>query len=484
MHSTRLRRFLLTLTLPALGVSCHAQTPTSTNTGAGAPAAAVADMCPPFGWQEGLAKYLAADAAFPTQDTATLPTPDCNFHEWSWEAFVWATALIDNNGTKVPRFMTLPTPEDLLATDANAGAVKPRTLKLGARSLRAHGAAGFTEGTGAIVEADGNILIAPNGYPVLASVHMDRSYFAIAQKNLIINGGYESQPQDSTFSVGAAVFKATWLRLDPGQQPPAGAYTTEAQVPVLTILRTKSTVTIIPVPGKFTTATVALVGLHVVGCTENHPEFLWGTFEHKLNAPMTPDNTFVPTGTNPGNFTFYKANTSYASVNIANVPPTLTFNTATQKFSPVNNIVQENATGGENQAGGPANVVALNASGQKFLAGQSAPQSAFANYNLIGTVWMKPNTYNVNSTSLDAVGSVLLANTTAETYLQVANVNPQSGWINCFSCHNPTSYSFQKNPPPLANRLIALSHVLSVGTYYAVPNLITGGAPTTEEAPK
>ena len=86
---------------------------------------------------------------------------------------------------------------------------------------------------GAIVEADGNMLVAQNGYPVYASVHMNKSYFDTARKNLIATGGYQNQPASSYFDVGAAVFKATWLRLDPGQPPPAGAYTTQAQVPVL-----------------------------------------------------------------------------------------------------------------------------------------------------------------------------------------------------------------------------------------------------------
>jgi hypothetical protein len=216
------------------------------------------------------------NAAFPTTDTRPVPTPDCNFHEWSWEAFVWATALIADpgSGTTVPRFMTLATPADLLNTAENAGEAKVRPLTLAARAQTFHGAPGFTEGAGAIVEADGNMLVAQNGYPVYASVHMNKSYFDTARKNLVVNGGYQSQPASSTFSVGAAVFKATWLRLAPGQQPPAGAYTTQAQVPVLQTTTSPGLITIAPVPGKFETVTVALVGLHVVGHTVNHPEFL------------------------------------------------------------------------------------------------------------------------------------------------------------------------------------------------------------------
>ncbi|WP_159726681.1 hypothetical protein [Methylosinus sp. Ce-a6] len=438
-----------------------------------APATAAA-ACPPPGWQENLGNFQKPTSAFPTQDTAGLPTPDCNFHEWSFEAFVWATAL-DANG--VPRFLTLPTPDDLLSTKTTAANIGPRPLKIGARSLMPHGTAGYTEGAGAIVEADGNVLVGPNGYPVLASVHMNPSYFATAKKNLIVDGGYSSQPPASYFDIGAAVFKATWLRLAPGEKPPAGAFVTEAEVPVLTVLRTKTTVAIVPVAGKFVKAQVALVGLHVVGYTANHPEFLWATFEHKANSPAVADNTFSPTSKNPKGFTFYAANTPFSSANIANIPPTLTFDIASQRFAPANNIVLENRTGGENQTGGPANVLSVNASGQTFLAGEPAPQSLFSNYNLIGTVWMAPNSYNLKSDQTSAIGSVNLANTTAETFVQAAKNQPIANVQNCFMCHNATSFSFQQSPPPLADRLIAISHVLAYGSPYAVPNLITGRAP-------
>src|SRR5882757_3986223 len=223
-----------------------------------------ADRCPRLGWAEGLKSYLAPNFPFPTTDTAPIPTPDCNFHQWSWEAFVWATALIRDPaaGTSVPRFMTFATPADLLDTNESVGEPKVRPLMLAARSHAFLGAPGFSEGAGAIVEADGNMLVAQNGYPVYASVHMNKSYFDTAQKNLIATGGYQNQPAGSYFGVGAAVFKATWLRLDSGQAAPVGAYTTQAQVPVLQTVVTPGLVTIQPVPGKFVTVTVALIGLH------------------------------------------------------------------------------------------------------------------------------------------------------------------------------------------------------------------------------
>jgi len=147
--------------------------------------------------------------------------------------------------------MTLPTEDDLLAPGAPAAAAEehPRPLKLGARSIVAEeNLPGFTEGAGAFVQADGNVLVAPNGYPVYTSVHMNPTYFNFAKQNLIATGAYQQGPANATFPVGSAVFKATWLRLAPGQVPPAGTFTTQAEVPVLTVLRTKTTVAIVPVP--------------------------------------------------------------------------------------------------------------------------------------------------------------------------------------------------------------------------------------------
>ncbi len=325
--------------------------------------------CPFAGWQEGLGRnFQQPNSLFPTQDTASLQAPDCNFHQWSVEAFVWATTL---NKQNVPRFMTLPTEEDLLTPlAALAGTVHPRTLQLAARSIVGEGLPGYSEGAGAFVQADGNVLVAPNGYPVYTSVHMNPAYFATARKNLIFGGAYQKGDPNETFPVGAAVFKATWRRLAPDEKPPTDAYFTQAQVPVLTVQRSPTSITILPVPGKFVSATVVLVGLHVVGVTVNHPEFLWGTFEHNLNTPQVPDNSFSSSGSSPNNYTFYKANTSYADVNNRQLPPQLTFDAATQRFSPVTNAVLENQTGGENQQDGPGNVLAISGQGQRFFANE------------------------------------------------------------------------------------------------------------------
>ncbi|MBI5380929.1 MAG: hypothetical protein HZA31_03400 [Opitutae bacterium] len=384
--------------------------------------------------------------------------------------------------------MSLGTPADLLSSAPHAIKKGPHQLKLALRSSQKHGTPGYTEGAGAIVEADGNMLVAQNGTPVYASVHFNASYAQTAKQNLLITGAFDANAQkDDYFSVGAAVFKATWLALNPATQswaagtystpPPTGAYVTQAQVPVLTAEVIDGFTIIHPViPQKLVTINVALVGLHVVGYANNHPEFLWGTFEHNLNAPMIPDNTFTTALTpDPKNYTFYSGGTPYTKVNLANQNPgtTPTLNVATQTLSPVTNVVLLNATGGENfSPKGPANIAALNAAGQAFFASQTNPtQALFANYRLIGTVWLKPNSYSVKTTAADAVGSVNLANSTAETFQQVATNAVAKNNQNCFSCHNATSYSYQAIPH--AVRRVAISHVLSQGLpAYGVPNQI------------
>ena len=100
------------------------------------------ERCPFLGWAEGLPALQKPGAAFPTEDTRNLPTPDCAFHQWSWEAFVWATAL-DAHG--LPRFMSLPTLADLLDPSTQAGGARPRPLKLGLRPFQAHDTPGFSE---------------------------------------------------------------------------------------------------------------------------------------------------------------------------------------------------------------------------------------------------------------------------------------------------------------------------------------------------
>jgi len=480
-----LRRLALCLVLGGTAVlaSCNS---------ADKPEVASTGTCPEGdGWAEGLPGHFAADAQFPTRFSADAD--DCLFQQWSWEAFSWATAMINGQ----PRFMSLKTMDQLDPATANAPV---GMLRLTPRSSKAHDVA-VEDYDAAFVEADGSVLVGQNGYPVYASVHMNDTYFNTAKENLIVNGGYQAnagadtpgaagadcgemgESEDSNkayFQCGAAVFKATWLRLKEGEAAPAGAYVTTAEVPVLKNLCTKVSCTVVATE-QYVQVQVALVGLHVVGYIEHHPEFVWATFEHQDNSPSFADGTFAFSDqSDPKDYTFYAGGTPFSqdSVLVPNQPanqgdpPLLTFDEATQTFAPITQVVQMNRTGGDTQPNGPANITAVNAASQQVMMNEGVFQ---ANYFLVGATWLKPDTYvatnpDIPNTSVQwndkAVGSVALANMTAETFMQVAGTGDT---LNCFTCHNPQSFYFTDKT--MALRRVAISHALAVDTPFAVPNI-------------
>ena len=485
-----LRRLLLPLALGATAALAGCDMLDSYGTekaGAGA--------CPEgFGWAEGLPAHFAPDAKLPTAFGADAD--DCLFQQWSWEAFSWATAMIDGK----PRFMSLNTMDQL---DPDGSPSPSGVLRLAPRSTKAHNLP-MEDYDAAFVEADGSVLVGQNGYPVYASVHMNDSYFDTARENLIENGGYQNnagadtpgaagadcgtigEPENANkayFQCGAAVFKATWMRLKAGETAPAGAFTTTAEVPVLKNLCTKVSCTVVATE-QYVQAQVALVGLHVVGYIEHHPEFVWATFEHQDNSPSFADGTFeFSDQSDPKGYTFYAAGTPFTQDKVlvpnqpANQgdPPLLTFDEATQTFAPVTQVVQMNRTGGDTEPDGPANITAVNAASRKVMQNQKVFQ---ASYFLVGTAWLEPDSYVASNPDITDTGvqwndktkgSVALANMTAETFMQ----SPGAGdTLNCFACHNPQSFYFTDHSMPL--RRVAISHALAVDTPFAVPNIAQG----------
>jgi hypothetical protein len=468
-------------------------------------AIASAASCPQWmGWAEGLPGNANPESEMHT--SFTTDADDCLFQQWSWETFVWATAMIDGQ----PRFMSMKTVDMLdpaYKAPANGG-----VLRLTPRSTKAHNLP-QEDYDAAFTEADGSVLVGQNGYPVYASVHMNDTYFEAAQANLIATGAYEKNAGADTpgaasadcgklgfsegsnnayFSCGSAVFKATWMRLDEGQAAPAGAYVTDAEVPVLKNLCTMNSCTVVATD-QFVQVKVALVGLHVVGYVQHHPEFVWATFELQNNSPAVDDGTFqFSDKSDPNGYTFYAAGTPFTQDKVlvpnqpakAGDPPLLTFDDATQRFSPVTQVVQMNRTGGDNQPNGPANIDAVNTASRNSMKNAG---SWTANYFLVGTVWLEPDSYvatndQITNTSVNwntlAVGGMALANMTAETFMQ----SPGSGdQLNCFTCHNPQSYYFSDKTMPL--RRIAISHALAFDSPFAVPNSAKSKIPSPSPSP-
>jgi hypothetical protein len=423
------------------------------------PTASPNQSCPlGFGWAEGLVSYTAYPAPpFPTEDTANLDAPDCAFHQWSWEAFVWATAIGPDGRA---RFTTLHNGDELGKKPA-AAAKGPKPLGLKPRDLKPAGARDTKSGDDPS-QAGGGMLVDQNGQIVWYSTHMNDAYFSFLQQY----GGsnYAQAPASLNFPVGAAVFKASWQVVPAGAKPTT-FYTETAQVPML-VNNPKGGIMVDP-SGKTRSVTVALVGLHVVGVTANHPEFLWGTFEQVQNAPDLPAN--VPYNSpNPVSnqaFTFYAANTP---ANACNVKAALKVtDPVKQTVAPITNVFRQFATGGADPTRSQ-DIAAVNTGGQGEMASMGTltpPQpreTVWANYKLIGTLWIQACTLQPGISQLEKQGiaSIDLANSTLETYFQGPqnnfNGNPMA---NCFMCHN-TGPSFKGSSKKYPGKIINISHAM------------------------
>jgi hypothetical protein len=402
----------------ALGADLSAQPaaspPAAAPTGAGAPAALPCNIVP--GWWESTGLV----PLFPTGGNQPGPHPnDCDFQVWSWSAFVnW---IQNDPATGQPRFLGLPTPDELVVNgQARAEAVsgRPRVLRLSPRDPK-------PQSMSSINQAFGGPLVAQNGRAVYYSVHMEPTYFATTQQYYGPQNYGNAQPT-TTYPVGATVFKSAWRVLQPGEPTPE-AYTTTATISLLQSDGKGGLET----SGQTAEATVALVGLHVVGVVENHPEFLWATFEQYGNAPDLPagmqPNSPMPVSTDP--WTFYAANTP---ANASNQQGTnFSIDPSTQVITPVTNVFRQFAYGDASPARA-SDIASLNALSSQMIGGGSVKtvNPIFTNYRLVGTVWMQPNTLQPNVGNLQpfGVGSVDLANSVLETYAQGQGTS-------CFSCH-------------------------------------------------
>lgn len=410
------------------------------------------ESCPVgVGWAEGLNNYTNATIPFPTKDTANVEaSTDCIFHQWSWEAFVWATAVQPNPtvpGSSIARFLTFPTPDQLKPGVPQLPGAK---LKLKVRGLKPKSQ---EEGISSFQQAGpGGVLVDQNGNPAFYSVHLNPTYFKFVQKYYSW-ATYSNASPTLNFPVGSAVFKASW-RIVSGSQT-NGYYTIPATVPLL--VNTTNSPGIMPDPsGKTRDVTVALIGLHVVGVTENHPEFVWGTFEHTNNAPSlkNPNDWGSTNAVSPNNYAFYKAGTPAVQCNQI-VQLSVSTN---QIVSPITSAFLQYTYGGGSSTN-QTDIVKVNTASQSHMAKMtnSPAEQVYANYALVGTVWLEANTLQPGDGSLDtqAKGSVDLANATMETFVQ----GPQGNCGNnasCFMCHNTSGYSSNGIP----GKNINTSHVI------------------------
>ena len=212
---------------------------------------------------------------FPGGSIPGPPKPnDCDFQVWSWTAFVnW----MQNDETGRPRFLSLPTPDELVvdgAASAAAAAPAPRTLRLAPRAPKPHSME-------SINQAFGGPLIDQNGRAVYYAIHMDPTYFATTQEYYGPTNYAKASPT-TTYPVGATVFKSAWRIVQPNEIA-VKAYTTSATIDLLK----SNGMGGIEKSGDTATATVALVGVHVVGVVQDTTRSSSGGPSSRSRTPRT-----------------------------------------------------------------------------------------------------------------------------------------------------------------------------------------------------
>lgn len=201
---------------------------------------------------------------------------------------------------------------------------------------------------------------------------------------------------------------------------------------------------------------LALVGMHIVGSANGHPEMIWATFEHKRNTPnqayqyLTKDGT-IETVLEDGNndwlfnseprainnqshMTF--SGDSIIAKDLCEITPSNTLRTKPWGSAVDVKPNPEDAT----PAASNSEIIAINNSVISKLKGKDVRK----NYIFIGATWTEngagPNGYSYNPTvdSLKvagvAIGASQLANSTMETYAQ--NGDKYNTFGSCFSCHS------------------------------------------------
>ncbi|MES2727927.1 MAG: hypothetical protein V4643_12535 [Bacteroidota bacterium] len=205
------------------------------------------------------------------------------------------------------------------------------------------------------------------------------------------------------------------------------------------------------------TTKLALIGMHIVGSADKHPELIWATFEHRNNAPNASYTYLDSTGRtktvpkDTGTHWLLSNNANADSVNHSHIGvsgDTLVgkngyvigaSNTLrTKPWGTANNVVP-NAED-VSAAASNSEIISLNNAINSLLVGNDIRK----NYYLLGATWTKgghgPNglAYPANSMSLnDAIGTSQLANSTMETYFQFDTLYNQNG--SCFRCHSNSS---------------------------------------------
>ena len=252
-----------------------------------------------------------------------LPAPatnnDCAFYNWAWRSFMYVTQRTPAND---PVFLHYPTVEEAFpaAFGAQAGLAETddrrRIVDLNPAkfeflsapdSEQARPAPLLNDGVRQAAHGgDGATLVDPNGNPIFYSINLNEDYVDFVRDNkldeilrLFARPGKdpEAVPADLEFRPGALELKSSWMVIEGSPARYSNYIVARARVPMLkNVVDASGSHVAVDSARPPREVNVALLGLHVVGAIDGHPEFVWATFEHANDAgerdlaPAAPAN--------------------------------------------------------------------------------------------------------------------------------------------------------------------------------------------------
>lgn len=389
------------------------------------------------------------------------------FHQWSWQKFLWLTKptyeieklMVKVNEKEQPLYIRekLPfflNPNNLTQVSSH---MKDIPQKNGASVvLTAKHQAGKEE---AVLVTNPNYNEEHVSKTVFYSIHVDPIMKNAAEKfkDSILNKTLKKDNL-SSFPVGSLELKVSWIDTKAIAKDKLKNYFTT----VAAISKAKGE--------PYINTEVALLGMHVVGIVENHPEFIWATFEHDDIAPNYNWNT-NKASSDTEKLLFAKGVTT----GIAGIKFDTKNKEAKEKFKAFDLFqygVPRDSTGAfmktaQSEPLNFNNIEKINSCVKENL------KDVWKNYFYNGSIWMDTDGYNkeqqaqilvglrgaiVNSDNLSfARGSLNCANVTMETFTQtfqsdIKKINVGT-LANCFSCHNAAGY------PSIGGSPLYMSHI-------------------------
>jgi len=204
------------------------------------------------------------------------------------------------------------------------------------------------------------------------------------------------------------------------------------------------------------TATLALVGMHVVGSVNGHPEMIWASFEHFSNAPneaydyldgggvqkTVPRDTSgnwlftTPGSTGPfDNKHMFQSGSNIQAASGFTVTPSDTIRW--KAFGAASNLSPNPLV---TTAGSNTEVISVNNS----VLGQLLGADIRKNYYMLGATWTIGGAAPTAGVPMpgspgNQVGTSRLENATLETYDQGTSSSTTGGGLNCMACHQSST---------------------------------------------